>query len=98
MFHNVNDVCEYGIVIYTRIHPITIMEFGMWEKSLKNSNAFSVVLDAEDAYKLRSLCKSVGITHTAIIRLAVHNYLPHMEKIAEGLASEEKDMASNHVQ
>lgn len=74
------------------------MEFSMWEKRLKNSNAFSVILDTDDADKLRSICKSTGMTQTAIIRCAVHNYLPYMEKIAEGLASAETDMASNHVQ
>lgn len=71
----------------------------MWEKSLKNANAFSVILDTEDADKLRSICKSTGMTQTAIIRYAVHNYLPYMEKIAEGLvAAADNDMAVNNAQ
>ena len=93
-----SDVCETERVSSLGIHHLTIMEFSMWEKKLKNSNAFSVILDTDDADKLRSICKSTGMTQTAIIRCAVHNYLPYMEKIAEGLASAEADMASNHVQ
>ena len=93
-----SDVCETERVSSLGIHHLTIMEFSMWEKRLKNSNAFSVILDTDDADKLRSICKSTGMTQTAIIRCAVHNYLPYMEKIAEGLASAETDMASNHVQ
>ena len=93
-----SDVCETERVSSLGIHHLTIMEFSMWEKRLKNSNAFSVILDTDDADKLRSICKSTGMTQTAIIRCAVHNYLPYMEKIAEGLASAEADMASNHVQ
>ena len=93
-----SDVCETERVSSLGIHHLTIMEFSMWEKRLKNSNAFSVILDTEDADKLRSICKSTGMTQTAIIRCAVHNYLPYMEKIAEGLASAETDMASNYVQ
>lgn len=92
-----SDVCETERVSSLGIHHLTIMEFSMWEKRLKNSNAFSVILDTDDADKLRSICKSTGMTQTAIIRCAVHNYLPYMEKIAEGLASAETDMASNHV-
>lgn len=93
-----SDVCETERVSSLGIRHLTIMEFSMWEKRLKNSNAFSVILDTDDADKLRSICKSTGMTQTAIIRCAVHNYLPYMEKIAEGLASAEIDMASNHVQ
>lgn len=93
-----SDVCEIERVSSLGIHHLTIMEFSMWEKRLKNSNAFSVILDTDDADKLRSICKSTGMTQTAIIRCAVHNYLPYMEKIAEGLASAEIDMASNPVQ
>lgn len=93
------DVCVTECVSSPRIHRLTNREFGMWEKSLKNSNAFSVILDTDDADKLRSICKATGMTQTAIIRYAVHNYLPHMEKIAEGLVTAaENDRAVNHAQ
>lgn len=93
------DVCVTECVSSLRIHHLTIREFGMWEKSLKNSNAFSVILDTDDADKLRSICKATGMTQTAIIRYAVHNYLPHMEKIADGLVTAaENDRAVNNAQ
>ena len=93
------DVCVTGSISSHNIHHLTKREFGMWEKSLKNSNAFSVILDTDDADKLRSICKATGMTQTAIIRYAVHNYLPHMERIAEGLVmAAENDTAVSHVQ
>lgn len=93
------DVCVTECISSHHIHHLTKREFGMWEKSLKNSNAFSVILDTDDADKLRSICKATGMTQTAIIRYAVHNYLPHMERIAEGLVTAaENDTAVRHAQ
>lgn len=57
----------------------------MLKKDVKNAKSFSVVLDEKDALELREICEVTGMSATAIIRYAVHYYLPSMRVHVEAM-------------
>ena len=57
----------------------------MLKKDVKNAKSFSVVLDEKDALELREICEVTGMSATAIIKYAVHYYLPSMRRHVEAM-------------
>lgn len=57
----------------------------MLKKDVKNAKSFSVILDEKDALELREICELTGMSATAIIKHAVHYYLPSMRVHVEAL-------------